>query len=124
MTRRTVLAATPFVAAAAGLAFAGRAHAQAAPPAAPALPSFTGPDANPYWNGVNPFVSYPATVGVDSSRGSPVPSGVTVLWGTPAGPGSACGSCSLQPGSSQGRFSCSSRVSTAGRGRRAKARTP
>src|SRR5256886_9327601 len=59
MTRRTVLAATPFVAAAAGLAFAGRAHAQAAPPAAPALPSFTGPDANPYWNGVNPFVSYP-----------------------------------------------------------------
>jgi len=23
------------------------------------LPSFTGPGPNPYWNGVNPFVSYP-----------------------------------------------------------------
>src|SRR5437879_5127119 len=59
MTRRTVLAATPFVAAAAGLAFAGRAHAQAAPPAAPALPSFTGSDANPDCNGVKTYVSYP-----------------------------------------------------------------
>src|SRR6266446_3603131 len=44
---------------AAGLTFAGRAHAQAAPPAATTLPSFTGPGANPYWNGINPFVSYP-----------------------------------------------------------------
>src|SRR5882724_3533777 len=26
---------------------------------AAALPSFTGPGANPYWNGINPFVSYP-----------------------------------------------------------------
>jgi DMSO/TMAO reductase YedYZ molybdopterin-dependent catalytic subunit len=44
---------------AAGLAFARRADGQAAPPAATALPTFTGPSANPYWNGVNPFASYP-----------------------------------------------------------------
>jgi hypothetical protein len=44
---------------AAGLAFSGQARAQVALQAARPLPSFTGPDANPYWNGVNPFVSYP-----------------------------------------------------------------
>ena len=44
---------------AAGLAFSGRAGAQVAPSAVTPLPSFTGPGANPYWNGVNPFVSYP-----------------------------------------------------------------
>src|SRR5712692_933697 len=44
---------------AAGLAFSGQARAQVAPQAATPLPSFTGPGANPYWNGVNPFVSYP-----------------------------------------------------------------
>ena len=45
---------------AAGLVFNGRqARAQVATQAATPLPSFTGPGANPYWNGVNPFVSYP-----------------------------------------------------------------
>ncbi len=44
---------------AAGLAFSGQARAQVALQAARPLPNFTGPDANPYWNGVNPFVSYP-----------------------------------------------------------------
>src|SRR2546425_10122720 len=44
---------------AAGLAFSGPARAQVARQAATPLPSFTGPAANPYWNGVNPFVSYP-----------------------------------------------------------------
>ena len=44
---------------AAGLAFSRPARAQVPPPAATPLPSFTGPGANPYWNGVNPFVSYP-----------------------------------------------------------------
>src|SRR5438445_10808543 len=44
---------------AAGLAFSGQARAQVAPQAAMGLPSFTGPGPNPYWNGVNPFVSYP-----------------------------------------------------------------
>jgi DMSO/TMAO reductase YedYZ molybdopterin-dependent catalytic subunit len=44
---------------AAGLAFGGPARAQVAAQATTPLPSFTGPGANPYWNGVNPFVSYP-----------------------------------------------------------------
>src|SRR5437867_9908641 len=44
---------------AAGLALGGQARAQVPPQAATPLPSFTGPGANPYWNGVNPFVSYP-----------------------------------------------------------------
>ena len=42
-----------------GLAFSGPARAQVAAQATAPLPSFTGPGANPYWNGVNPFVSYP-----------------------------------------------------------------
>jgi hypothetical protein len=41
------------------LAFAGPASAQVVTSSATPLPGFTGPDANPYWNGVNPFVSYP-----------------------------------------------------------------
>ncbi|OLD76872.1 MAG: twin-arginine translocation pathway signal protein [Candidatus Rokubacteria bacterium 13_1_20CM_4_70_14] len=44
---------------AAGLAFSGQARAQISPQSATPLPSFTGPGVNPYWNGVNPFVSYP-----------------------------------------------------------------
>src|SRR5438445_449620 len=44
---------------AAGLTFGGLARAEVAPHAATPLPSFTGPGVNPYWNGVNPFVSYP-----------------------------------------------------------------
>src|SRR5207245_5909467 len=44
---------------AASLAFSGQARAQVAPQAVTPLPSFTGPGVNPYWNGVNPFVSYP-----------------------------------------------------------------
>jgi len=44
---------------AAGLVFAGQARAEVAPHGATPLPSFTGPGVNPYWNGVNPFVSYP-----------------------------------------------------------------
>jgi len=39
--------------------FAGQARAEVAPHGATPLPSFTGPGVNPYWNGVNPFVSYP-----------------------------------------------------------------
>jgi len=44
---------------AAGLALSGHARAQISPQSATPRPSFTGPAANPYWNGVNPFVSYP-----------------------------------------------------------------
>src|ERR1700752_5224381 len=44
---------------AAGLAFVGQARAEPTAPAATPLPSFTGPGVNPYWNGINPFVSYP-----------------------------------------------------------------
>src|SRR5258705_11916320 len=44
---------------AAGLAFSGKARAQVVPQAAMPLPSFTGPGPNPFWNSVNPFVSYP-----------------------------------------------------------------
>lgn len=36
-----------------------RAGAQVSSQAAGPLPAFTGPEANPYWNGVNPFVTYP-----------------------------------------------------------------
>jgi len=43
----------------AGLALSGQAHVQAASQATSPLPSFTGPGPNPYWNSVNPFVSYP-----------------------------------------------------------------
>src|SRR5438128_5701961 len=57
LSRRSLLASVG--SGAAGRTFAGWAPAPAAPPAATALPSFTGPAANPYWNGVNPFVSYP-----------------------------------------------------------------
>lgn len=43
-----------------GLALAARpALAQTAAQAEEALPSFTGPEANPYWNGVNPYTLYP-----------------------------------------------------------------
>src|SRR5919106_2919896 len=35
------------------------AGAQVSSQAADPLPAFTGPEANPYWNGVNPFVTYP-----------------------------------------------------------------
>ena len=44
---------------AAGLALSGHARAQISPQSATPRPSFTGPGVNPYWNGVNPFVSYP-----------------------------------------------------------------
>ena len=44
---------------AAGLALGGPASAQVVTSPTMPLPSFTGPDANPYWNSVNPFVSYP-----------------------------------------------------------------
>src|SRR5258707_5207647 len=57
LSRRALLAW--LASGAAGLAFSGPARAQVPPPAATPLPSFTGPGANPYWNGVNPFVSYP-----------------------------------------------------------------
>ena len=35
------------------------AGAQVSSQAVGPLPTFTGPEANPYWNGVNPFVTYP-----------------------------------------------------------------
>ena len=35
------------------------AGAQVSSQVAGPLPAFTGPEANPYWNGVNPFVTYP-----------------------------------------------------------------
>src|SRR5207245_5204082 len=57
LSRRSLLALLG--SGAAGLVFGGRADAQAAPPGARALPSFTGPGPNPYWNGINPFVIYP-----------------------------------------------------------------
>jgi DMSO/TMAO reductase YedYZ molybdopterin-dependent catalytic subunit len=47
------------VSSAAGVALSRHAHAQVAPKATAALPGFTGPEANPYWNSINPFVSYP-----------------------------------------------------------------
>lgn len=56
LSRRSLLA---WLGAGAGLALGGPARAQTAPPAATPLPTFTGPGVNPYWNGVNPFVSYP-----------------------------------------------------------------
>ncbi len=57
LSRRSLLAWLG--SAAAGLAFAGQARAEPTAPAATPLPSFTGPGVNPYWNGINPFVSYP-----------------------------------------------------------------
>ena len=57
ISRRSLL--TWLGAGAAGLVFAGQARAEVAPHGATPLPSFTGPGVNPYWNGVNPFVSYP-----------------------------------------------------------------
>jgi len=57
LSRRSLLAVLG--SGAASLALGGQAHAQVAPQATTPLPSFTGPGANPYWNGVNPFVSYP-----------------------------------------------------------------
>jgi len=57
LSRRSILAWLG--SGAAGLAFVGQARAQVAPQAAMPLPSFTRPGPNPYWNGVNPFVSYP-----------------------------------------------------------------
>jgi DMSO/TMAO reductase YedYZ molybdopterin-dependent catalytic subunit len=57
LSRRSVLAWLGW--GAAGLALSGQAHAQVAPQGTTPLPSFTGPGVNPYWNGVNPFVTYP-----------------------------------------------------------------
>src|SRR5438477_12735878 len=45
--------------AAVSLALRSPASAEEASPTVTALPGFTGPGANPYWNGVNPFVTYP-----------------------------------------------------------------
>src|SRR5437588_425943 len=45
--------------AAVSLALRSPASAEEASPTVAALPGFTGPGANPYWNGVNPFVTYP-----------------------------------------------------------------
>jgi hypothetical protein len=44
---------------AACLVLRGPASAQVVTPPTRPLPGFTGPDANPSWNGANPFVSYP-----------------------------------------------------------------
>jgi DMSO/TMAO reductase YedYZ molybdopterin-dependent catalytic subunit len=57
LSRRSLLALLG--SGAAGLALGRPAQAQDTSLATTPLPSFTGPDANPYWNGVNPFVSYP-----------------------------------------------------------------
>ena len=57
LTRRSLLAWLG--SGAAGLALSGHARAQISPQSATPRPSFTGPGVNPYWNGVNPFVSYP-----------------------------------------------------------------
>jgi DMSO/TMAO reductase YedYZ molybdopterin-dependent catalytic subunit len=57
LSRRSLLALLG--SGAAGLALGRPARAQDTSLATTPLPSFTGPDANPYWNGVNPFVSYP-----------------------------------------------------------------
>jgi DMSO/TMAO reductase YedYZ molybdopterin-dependent catalytic subunit len=57
LSRRSLLALLG--SGAAGLALGWPARAQDTSLATTPLPSFTGPDANPYWNGVNPFVSYP-----------------------------------------------------------------
>src|SRR3989442_1944943 len=45
--------------AAVSLAIRSPASDEEASPSVTALPGFTGPGANPYWNGVNPFVTYP-----------------------------------------------------------------
>ena len=45
--------------AAVSLALRSPASAEGASPTVTPLPGFTGPGANPYWNGVNPFVTYP-----------------------------------------------------------------
>ena len=57
LSRRSLLALLG--SGAAGLALGGPARAQDTSLATTPLPSFTGPGPNPYWNGVNPFVSYP-----------------------------------------------------------------
>ncbi|WP_026234507.1 molybdopterin-dependent oxidoreductase [Calidithermus timidus] len=57
MHRRTFLQRAAGVLAAAGAL--PWVKAQTSSQASEALPSFTGPQANPYWNGVNPFVVYP-----------------------------------------------------------------
>ncbi|MER3556285.1 MAG: twin-arginine translocation pathway signal protein, partial [Meiothermus sp.] len=49
-----------FVQRAVGLvAAAGLVRGQTSPQVTEPLPEFTGPGANPYWNGVNPYVTYP-----------------------------------------------------------------
>src|SRR5438094_9004769 len=45
--------------AAVSLALRSPASAEGASPTVTPLPGFTGPGANPYWNGVNPYVTYP-----------------------------------------------------------------
>jgi hypothetical protein len=45
--------------AAVSLALRSPASAEGTSPTVTPLPGFTGPGANPYWNGVNPFVTYP-----------------------------------------------------------------
>jgi len=57
LSRRSLIAR--LASAAAGLPSSGKAHAEVASQATSPLPSFTGPGVNPYWNGINPFVSYP-----------------------------------------------------------------
>jgi DMSO/TMAO reductase YedYZ molybdopterin-dependent catalytic subunit len=43
----------------AGLVLGRPARAEQSPQGPTPLPAFTGPGPNPYWNGINPFVSYP-----------------------------------------------------------------
>ncbi|MDW8480971.1 MAG: hypothetical protein RML14_03595 [Meiothermus sp.] len=57
MHRRNFLQRAAGVLAAAGML--PWVKAQTSSQTAEALPSFTGPGPNPYWNGVNPFVVYP-----------------------------------------------------------------
>jgi hypothetical protein len=104
---------------AAGLAFSGPARAQVAPQAATPLPSFTGPAANTYWNGVNPFVSYPQKLQGGRPRGGgaqPEAGGLDVEAGPgrhrrwavledhhrarrPAGRGGTCPGATVEPSS-------------------------
>lgn len=57
---KVILGRREFVQRAVGLvAAAGLVRGQTSPQVTEPLPEFTGPGANPYWNGVNPYVTYP-----------------------------------------------------------------
>jgi len=57
LSRRSLLSL--FGAAGGALALGAVAHRSEAAQAHPAMPSFTGPEANPYWNSVGPYVAEP-----------------------------------------------------------------